>query len=359
MESKSALLFVVTQHGSFNVVYPVLKACYGKHRIGYIGLKDIQENGLMFNRITSDGFKLDSRDLDGFDVFITGTSPDGTVEYEVWEYVREKKKKSIAILDLPKHCIERFMKGGKYLFPDALCVPDERSKNELIELGMDNNRIFVTGSPYLEAVGNSWLSPEEKEATRLMLGLGDKKAIFFCTEYIAKENEGEKYGYDEIVILEHIVDYIKTRGVGTFRLFIKLHPKDDNVVYKTRMGLNSEIDYHVVSEDAGNIMLQVADVVIGMTSTILVESSILGLRVISYQPASDMRQVHVPHDTIRKNLVLSKEELYKKLDSILIKHEGTPTCEILIITSGAVGKIVAVIEKVLSSANCERGTSSV
>lgn len=352
MTESGSILFVVTQHGSFNVVYPVLKACAGKYRIGYWGLKDIEEKALASKKILTDNMEVDFSGLDEFDLFVTGTSPAGEIETRIWEHANVLKKNSVAILDAAKECRERFIKKGRSSFPCIVCVPDGRGVKALADLGMGGERVIITGSPYLENTADGKLSASEIQALRSRLSLHGRKVVTFCTEYIASAHEREKYGYDELMILDDIIAYAGSCDRTDFKLLIRLHPKDSGNVYDKYINGIAQLDCGLITEDRGNKMLQVSDVVIGMSSVILVEAAILGLDIVSYQPVSGEHQAQRPHDIIERNLIVSRDGLYERLNLLLSKERShLPAEAIYDAPKGSVGKIMGVLERILLPGN--------
>lgn len=346
------ILFVATQFGSFNVIYPVLNACSDKYNIGYIGIKDIAIDNLIHNKIITEDEVVDYNCLDKFDMFITGTSPSSDIDYNTWEYARKRNKISMCILDMSKDYEERFKKSNRYLFPDIICVMSEGDRDVFRGLDTGRSRIVMTGSPYLSNIYRFSILGDEKNAIKKnMLAIG-KKVITFCTEYIAKRNEKEKYGYDEISVLNDIVCYIEKRKNYNFKLFIKLHPNDSASLYEDILKrINRKIDYELIINDPEYKILQISDVVVGMTSVILAESSILGLNVVSYQPVDDMSKIYDRNEAIKENMVTSKGELIKEIDIILNGKKVKNTCSTKNIPDNAVEKIMALIEESLPVQN--------
>ena len=351
MAKSSSIMFIATQFGSFNVVYPVLDACSRKYNIGYMGIKDIETDNLIRKKIVADNDLIDYDCLDKFDMFITGTSPSSDIDYKVWEYAREKRRKSMCILDMSKDYERRFRKNNRYLFPDIICVMNDRDRDIFCGVATSKSRIVVTGSPYLSDIRKFCITRDEKNIIKRKMSANNKKIITFCTEYILKKNEKEEYGYDELSILSDILCYIENRGRDNFKLFIRLHPEDSASIYENFLKMTSrKIDCELIISDPGYKVLQISDVVIGMTSTILAESSILGLNIVSYQPVNDKSKIYEKSAAIRKNLVTSKDELAKKID-IIFDLKKKNICNFKSTPNNAVKKIMALIEEGLSIQN--------
>lgn len=341
------LLFVATQFGSFNVIYPILKACSNRHSIGYIGIKDF-EGTMIYKRVTAGDVEIDHGGLNRFDLFITGTSPYSEVEYKIWQYAARLNKKSICILDSHKDYERRFLKNNRYFFPDIICVMNEGTKGFLSSMNIDPYRMVVTGSPYLDSIYKYKLMDKERDMMKNGMLQGRKKIITFCTEYIAATGEKGKYGYDELQILDDILYCIKSLRMDNFKLFIRLHPKDSIVFYEDFLKrFDTEIDYEFVRNDPEHKLLQLSDIVIGITSVILLEASILGLNVVSYQPTKDRTKIHRYIDGIDNDLVTSRTGLMMAICKLLNSSSMKIPYNSKYTPSNALGKIMEIIEKVL------------
>jgi len=309
---------VATQFGSFNLVYPILQVCLGKYAVGYIGIKDIDTKDLIYKKVVKGDEDIEYGIVNDFDLILTGTSPSSDVEYNMWRFARDSGKDSICILDMTKHCQERFYKNGELFLPDMIFVVDEEGKEAVSCIGVAPDNIIVTGSPYLDAVCQFRLTNEEKEQVRGELKLGRKRLLTFCTEYIAASGEKELYGYDEFDILRGLSKYIRKRGFDNIRLRIRLHPKDESNMYEEFFKtMDDGIDFEIAAGEIGNRFFQASDAVIGMTSTILTEAHMLGLHVVSFQPAGKGINKHVHNSIIEKTLVTTIAGLYERLDAIL------------------------------------------
>lgn len=353
-------MFVASQFGSFNVIYPVLNACLSKYNIGYIGVKDIDVDNLLYKKIlTSDGI-IDCGLLDEFDIFISGASPSSEIDYNIWKFARKMSKKSICILDAIKDYEDRFKKNNRYFFSDFICVMNKDDKGILSGLDTGKSKVVVTGSPYLSNIHKFCIAEDEKNAIRKNMLVEGKRVITFCTEYMVKMNEKERYGYDEMDILRDIVQYIEGRGKDKFKLFIKLHPNDSASFYEDFVsGIDRKVDCELIANDPGYRILQISDIVVGMTSIILAEASILGLNIVSYQPAANESRIYIGNEMIEKQIARSKDGLVKKFDAVFdnsnekkINNSGT-------MKYNAIENIMALIRECLAVDNRKERFSNV
>ena len=349
MRDKKRILFAATQHGSFNMIHPVLRACRERYAVGCLGPREIEPGDYLCRRVIDEEAVLDDGLGKDFDLIVTGTAPTSDVEHRLWRAARGWGKKSFCLLDMVKHCRERFEKNGELVFPDLIIVADEAAAADVARLGVPRERISVAGSPYLAAVAARRLAAGERELLREELRLGGKRLITFCTEYIAAAGETEKYGYDELHILNILSAYIAARGRGGFSLRIRLHPRDDRVLYEDFFAPpGGDSDWAFEAGDAACRFLQAADVVIGMTSTILTEGHLLGLPVISFQPVGPGKAPHAHNRLIADRLVTTAAELYERLDAVFAGRGGDAPGHSLPSSGDPVKTIMEQFERVLS-----------
>jgi len=318
MPEKKRILFVATQHGSFNLIHPVLLACRNRYAVGCLGPRETGRGDFICRRVIGEGTEIECGLVASFDLIVTGTSPTSDVEHRLWCEARALGKKSVCLLDMAKLCRERFQKKGEFVFPDLIIVTDEESAVEICRLGVSRDKIAVTGSPYLAAVSQFKLSDEDRRWVREKLKLGGKRLITFCTEYIAAAGEAEEYGYDELYVLAILSAYIRDRGRHGISLRIRLHPRDEKRLYEDFFASQGGvIDWSFEERDTSYHFLQAADAVVGMTSTILTEAHLLGLPVISFQPVGPGKEPHVHNRLIADNLVTTTAGLHERLDAVL------------------------------------------
>jgi len=310
-----SILFVATQYGSLNIISPLIEACLARYRVGYMGVKQIPNRRLIFNQAILEDDEPVFSSLGSYDLYVTGTSPTSDFEYKIWKYAAERKVKSICLLDSSKYAIDRFRKGGVTFYPDIICVTDDQVKDIVLSVGVEANRVIVAGSPYFDRIGTLKISEIEKHRIKDEMNASTKKIITFCTEYIAQKGEKDRYGYDELSVLDDLAQYISCRGADKFRLAVRVHPNDSKEIYKQYLkSVTDGIEWDIISEDNDRRLFQISDVVIGMTSLILVEAVILGIPAISYQPADTATKIQEYDSMANIELITSKEDLFISMD---------------------------------------------
>ncbi len=349
MPEKKRILFAATQHGSFNLIYPVLQACLDRYAVACLGPQEAGPGDFLCRRVIGEETEIDYGLVSAFDLIVTGTSPTSDIEHRLWRTARALGKKSVCLLDMAKLCRERFQKHGELVFPDLIVVVDEEAAADIHNLGVSRERIVVAGSPYLAAVRKFKLTDGQRRRVREELQLGGKRLITFCTEYIAAAGETEEYGYDELQILENLGAYIGERGRDGLSLRIRLHPRDEKALYEDFFtGRAGSIDWSFEEGDTAYRLLQAADVIVGMTSTILTEAHLLGLPVISFQPVGSGKGPHIHNRLIADNLVTTTTGLYERLDAVLTGCARDTASLHLVAGGGPIKAILEQLERALS-----------
>ncbi|MDD5656544.1 MAG: hypothetical protein PHF00_04735 [Elusimicrobia bacterium] len=313
---RHGILFAAAEHGSANVVLPVLRACADREPTGWVGLIPAQERFLIVNRVARGPRGLSGLPWRRFDLCVTGSSASHGLERAIWRHCRADGIKSLCILDQHKDIAERFGPNRSRLWPDRICVMNVAARRELLRLGVPAKKIVVSGSPYLAAPPDSRISASQRLRLRKALGLKDRKMITFCTEYIAKAGQKARYGYDEHLVLSDLKRVLERTALDPV-VYIRLHPNDSAGEYRRYLReARPGITFRLVHRDPGNQLLQASDLVIGMSSIILVEAARLGLPVISYQPDAG-RRAFVFDEHMRRSLVRECAGLARKVRALL------------------------------------------
>ena len=144
------ILFVATQFGSFNMLYPLLMECMANYNVGYMGISAITDGRLILNQTIGENDHIPSLVLERFNLVVTGTSHLSEAEYDVWREAAKRNIRSVCVLDSSKGCGDRFVKNGVAAYPDVICVVDEKAVEALIgsrrSCGADSDhRIAIPG----------------------------------------------------------------------------------------------------------------------------------------------------------------------------------------------------------------------
>ena len=231
---------------------------------------------------------------------------------------------------------------------------DHQVKETLQTIVSEKSIIAVTGSPYFDDIDRFKISDAERLYIRAKRGISNKKLIMFCTEYIAKMDEKERYGFDEISILNDLIRYIDIRGKDRFRLAIRLHPNDSREIYESYMNsMGHDIEWEIIIEDADRKLFQLSDVIVGMTSLILVDAVILGIPSISYQPTNVIIEIMEFRSMANIELAATREELFSFMDNVLLNDGFKKSDRHMYLYANSVEKIMGIIESSVFECNKE------
>ena len=262
-------IFLAHDPGGYDVIHPVyirfrqdkttrpelfLTGVLGEQHSEYaIGESDVLKN-LKARIERNESFSL-----------ITGTSWNSTVETDAIYICKKKHIITVSILDYWCNYRNRFRNGDDFIFPDHLLVMDDLAKNEAVEEGINEGIIHIVGHPGLDYYVNKKIRKKH-----------NKKILFLSQPLSALY--GDSYGYTEFTALEGVLKAGEELG---YSVDIKFHPKETDKMVKKYEDFAVE---GAIEELAGEY-----EVVIGMSTMGLLQLSIMGVPVISYQPEMKLK----------------------------------------------------------------------
>jgi len=270
-------------------------------------------------------------------LILTGTSSEDFTERHLWLAGQKAGIASFAVLDqwtnyrlrlIPEH--PNSPNGRDALVtPSFFFIMDEFARREMCALGIESERLVVTGQPFFDHIRKSGerIRVQEVEKLRHMLTGGDDGLVFvFASQPIAsihRQNgiEEDYWGYTENTVLQSVVAQLQklTKNLETkVTLVVRLHPKDEENAYRdvlrgSHKWLNTVFDRELNS----NLLLKTADLVIGMFSMVLLEAAILGTRFISVQIGLKRENPLIFDRLGLARSILTEAELEKTLHEIL------------------------------------------
>ena len=330
------ILFAAQDPGGANALVPVIKKIRRKEAIKIFSIKFasaiFQKETLIHQDCTVMKAAAFKKEFASFapDVIMTGTSIGDSVEKRLVLLAKKKRIPTISIIDFWSNYGLRFSdsdkpNGLKYL-PDIVCVVDERMKYGCIKEGIPVNRIRITGNPYF-----AYCAKKNQSSKK------EKNQILF----ISQPHSVPPYNvfpFDEFQVLRDLLAY---SHINKFeKIIIKLHPKEEaskfrNVLFNER----NPIPIEVKKTTDLYRLIGVSRLIFGMNSTALIEASLAGKSVISYQPGLEKRKDPLP-DHVKK--LYKRETLYTYLDVFLKKKKG----EKMIITKNRLTSTNATADKI-------------
>ena len=238
------------------------------------------------------------------DLILTGSCFEPGLELIIARKGKERGIPVISLLDSWTHYRRRYQMFGESdlavdQLPHVICVMDDFAQQEMVEEGFPEKCLHIVGHPgldrFLNLQGRLDHNFRAKGRTDLGIGTDEKLIVFFSQplkEMFGPPGSSTYRGYDESTVLKELLGAVNAisseDGDDTIcRVFVKPHPKEDpdNI----RVATSGNIDLEVCFEDDLIKLIEVADVVVGMTSIVLVMSFLAGRPTVSIQPGLCVR----------------------------------------------------------------------
>lgn len=219
------------------------------------------------------------------DCICTATSYPEKIELEAISF--GKASSNIFTFSLVDHWTNismRFKSNEKYLFPDKVCVIDEKAKTHALNDGVPSELIGVTGNPYYKYLAHwkPFLSDSQNSDS---LGLAlNNPYILYAPEPLSVFNLQIKYGFDEIDGLRILIEAcLEASFFDSNSIVFKCHPNQNLQIIESYLSsLPKEISdkVKIVSDLDINTLIYYAIVTVGFFSNSLIEAVKIGRPVI-------------------------------------------------------------------------------
>ncbi len=215
------------------------------------------------------------------DAALTGTSWPPDAETRLWRAAEEAGVPTLALFDYWANYRVRFLgPSGEPVWPTRIAVMDAAVAREMEAEGAPKDRIVVTGQPFLE-MRAAQLRAKAGAAPPPRKG----RVLFVSQPLSASPSAGER-GYDEFSALRLAADAVERAARTSGRplcLALKPHPKENPAGLRAALGSPPPGVTHEWEED-GDAALLKSEVVLGMSSMMLVEAALAGCPIVSVQP---------------------------------------------------------------------------
>lgn len=228
------------------------------------------------------------------DVVLASTSVNGfDLEKILFAEACRQHVPSLAVLDFWSNYRARFLsKDGRLSLPTRIAVMDSRAAEQMQADGIPRDRAVVTGQPAFDSLLSVSSADRQRNAsaTRSRLSVRpDEYLIAYMSQPLqgfqkvlsGTDSERGTLPYDEKTVFADLQNAVKTSSCQC-RIVIKPHPRELPESWIDTESAICTVDQEISSHD----LAVAANVVVGMTSVILVESALLGSRVISLQPGA-------------------------------------------------------------------------
>lgn len=221
------------------------------------------------------------------DAVLVGTSWGVSLDKELVAAANARDVFTMAVLDTWSYYRERFISLDdlrlRYL-PRLIAVMDETARAEATAAGVPADRLVITGQPHFDEVVVQLSSESIRQAAakwRERWSAGAECLVLFASEAIARDFPPGSLWYRGYTEREALAGLLSVRGDAA--LVIKLHPQ--NALSDVSLPDGTERVWLAQDEPALECIVA-ADLVVGMTSMMLLEAAFAGKPAISYQPGA-------------------------------------------------------------------------
>ena len=214
-------------------------------------------------------------------------------ERYLWEWGQKHNIPTIGVVDQWQNYAVRFSGVGEkdrlaYL-PDYIFIMDDFAKNEMISNGLPENRLVVTGNPTFDRLRKTYKTFElQVDEIKKRINITTDYMVFTFVAESLRKDFGTIIGYDEHATLRtlgNILDQLNSKADGLqIFLIIKLHPenqlKEFDWVYNEWPLLAKKI---IKDELIPYEVIAISDVLVGISSVMLLEALLVDRIVVSLQ----------------------------------------------------------------------------
>lgn len=284
---------------------------------------------------------------------ITGTSwgPDRP-ELAVLRAAAERDIPSVAVLDFWSNYRRRFEGAtGVLVLPDLIAVMDEAARRGIAAAGVPNGGAVVTGQPHFDDLlrpnpaGGAGGPPARRER----LGLASDAMVVLFVSQPLTSLYGPSLGFSESDVLELVRDGLARAVLPAGRtpvLAVRPHPRDSLAPEALRVAPVAAI---AASRGAAIDWVRAADLVVGISSAVLVQAALLGVRALSIQPGRRGARGLVPDGPLPEPPVTDPDAVAAALQRALtgpVPDEDPGWTAWRESQRGAIERVVAVLDRI-------------
>lgn len=229
-------------------------------------------------------------------LLLTGTSYNGVdLEKKFIMAARNLGIPSLGVMDSWINYAVRFRdeKGLLSYVPDRIAIMDERARDEMISEGFHPDSLVITGQPAFDDLYPMKATLSAEKTNQIKRGFGaksDSKLILFLSQPLhnlyGDDPSNPLYGgYTEKTVLAaliHSLEEINKQNDDEIILVIRPHPREDPKDYLDYK--SDTISIFIVKHGNPQHQIMASDLVVGMSTILLVEACYLQKIVVSIQP---------------------------------------------------------------------------
>jgi hypothetical protein len=214
------------------------------------------------------------------DLIFTGTSLSSCFEYNLICLAANFKIVSFSFIDHYTSYKQRFMRHGKMILPDFICLPDEKAYKIALNEFNDESKLLITGNQYFDFL-KSWVPDLTRDEVYEKLDVDTSKQLFvYAPDPLSIVGGSVVYGMDEYSLLHQLLHCMQLVQNSSIHLVVQCHPKQNKHKIKEVIAQYPGLAVSLNTVLDSNTLISYSHLVIGMFSTILIEASILKRKVL-------------------------------------------------------------------------------
>lgn len=192
--------------------------------------------------------------------------------------LKERKIPTYSFIDYWGNYSKRFQHNNdqmhfNQLYPDGILTIDKQAKEEMIIEKIPENIIKVIGQPYFEYCLESIKNSIKAKGEGLILLVTQPVSYYF----------EKRLGYDEKGFLNVFLDVWRSLEKDWSKINIVVHPAENCETYKS---LTSKYSPDITILRGNDCHLRDYSLVVGMFSSLMIQSVLAGINTISLQPGA-------------------------------------------------------------------------
>ena len=230
----------------------------------------------------------------------------------------QENVKVISFIDHWTSYVERFSFNNEIIFGDQILVINKVAKYEAVLAGIPEKIINILENPYYEKVKKFKPIIDKKLFFKSNNLNPTKLIVLYISDYLstnyAKNVDGLcELGYDEYTVFSDLMDCLSSYDnnfISKFQFVIKIHPKAPidkfNFILKKYNVKNLDI---ITLRDCDSLTVNYySDYVIGMHSNMVIESFLLGKRLLRVQTGQLFKDL-IKLSPLSNNVITNKKNL--------------------------------------------------
>ncbi len=184
----------------------------------------------------------------------------------------------VAVLDSWMNLDSRFDKKKNRFVntPSIIAVPDAYTRKDLVAIGIPEKKVVITGHPFFDEIKRR--ADDKRKAVK------NKRICFLLQPLTHLASEGvNTYGYTEHSVVEMFFEALNELPLPpeSFEIVLREHPRKPSDYSIPR---NLAHRTHISAEGSGWDLVNRCDVVVGMSSTLLIYTFLAAIPTIVAQP---------------------------------------------------------------------------